>query len=63
MDPAGRSNKNLLGHFLGQIISAARERDAEPVYCFEVPLKQLPPCLLVASLRGFYRKRLGIHVH
>ncbi len=63
MDPPGRSNKNLLGQFLGQVMPAARKRDAEPVHCFEVPLEQLLPCLLAASLRGVYRKRLGIHIH
>ncbi len=63
MDPPGRNDKNLLGQFLGQDMLAARERDAEPVHRVEVPLEQLPPRLLAASLRRVYRIRLEIHVH
>lgn len=63
MDPPGRNDENLLGQLLGQVIPAARKRDAEPVHCFEVLLEQLPPCLLAASLRGVYRKCFGTHIH
>ena len=63
MDPPGGNDEDLLGKLLGQVMPAARECDAEPVYRVKVPLKQLPPCLLAASLSGVYRKRLGIHVH
>jgi hypothetical protein len=42
---------------------AAYESNAEPVYRVKVPLKQLPPCLLAAPLRGVYCKRLGIWIY
>jgi hypothetical protein len=60
MDLPGRNDEDLLGHFLGQVMPAARERDAKPVHRVEVPLEQLPPRLLAAGLCGMYRKRLGL---
>ena len=56
MDPAGRDHEDLMGHLFGQVPSATRKRDAELVQGIEVPFKQLPPCLLAATLCGLYRK-------
>jgi hypothetical protein len=63
MNPPDRRDEDLLGQFLGQIMSGSRQCDAESVNCIKVQLEQLPPCLLAALLRGVYRKYLGIHIH
>jgi hypothetical protein len=39
MNPAGRSDEDLLGQFLGQVMSGSREYEAEPVNCIKVPLE------------------------
>ena len=63
MDPSGRNDEGLLGQFLSHAMPAVCECHTEPVHSVEVPLEQLPPCLLAASLRRVYRIRLGIYVH
>jgi len=39
MNPAGRSDEDLLGQFFGQVMLDSREHEAESVNCIKVPVE------------------------